>query len=218
MKKMISLIVLFTAALATATTTFGQSQGDMKEIVKMFEALAAQQTQPVVLRDEAIPAHIKAIMPGEFKDGSYTDYGMGQISFTAESRIKKSFGSDATFRFSAVVTKPGIIAPSLLPLQKAQLQEEFNEKANELREKGQKPTYVGTGSDSGLVITYKTVEIPGGVIHVEERKTNVTEVFAQFVGLVELTQFDGSVGNGESAEQAVEFGGSVAGIAINAGK
>jgi len=231
MKKISALLLcmcmLLAVSLATAATMPDQPQVNMADMFKMIEALTRQpQTQPVVLRGDAIPAHIRAIMPGELEDGSYTDYGMGEISFHAESRIKRSEADTASFEFRCVAKKPEIAGP-LLPMVKAQLQEEIKEKADELRAQGKKPAYIANpaelGGDFALKRIHKSVEMPWGVIYTQEVTDSYNgkiriRVSASFIGLVELTQFGGSVSGVESEAQALEFINNVAGIAVGTGK
>jgi len=176
--------------------------------------------EPVILMGDALPAHIKAIMPGELDHSTYYDIG-GKITFDVTSKVEKKLDI-ATFSFEGVVMTPesfdmyGPLKENYKAAQKKRFREDMNEEAKTLRDEGKQPAFIGSGNEQGTVITHKSMEMPWGVVYLRVTKQGETSVDARFVGLVnDFNKFDGYVYNADSEEEALKFINKVAKFAEN---
>ena len=175
---------------------------------------------PVMLTGDALPARIKAIMPGELDYGTYYDIPTG-ITFDVTSKMKKRIET-AVFSFKGMSMTPesfdmyGPLKENYKAAQKKRLREEVDEEAQNLRDQGKQPAFIGSGNEQGTTITHKSVEMPWGVVYIRTTKRGATDVRASFTGLInEFTKFEGYVYHADSEEEALKFINNVAKFAEN---
>ena len=171
--------------------------------------------ESVMLTGDALPAQIKAIMPGELDYGTYYDIATG-ITFDVTSKMKKRI-EIAVFSFKGMSMTPesfnmyGPFKENYQAVQKKLLREEVDEEAGKLRTDGKQPAFIGSGNEQGTVITHKSVEMPWGVVYLRVTNRGATDVSASFTGLInDFTKFEGYVYHADSEEEALGFINNVA--------